>query len=171
MSRPYTVRAQDVAGELRYSWEAALLAREAEEDLVVLAGDWERPLHHAGREEAAPVTNRSLEFYWLGRLYAVFALFDRDWGLREYYGRVIRPPKLDERHGLLTLVLLGPDLQVRPDLDYRVLERADRSRLSPDEERTAERALLSLVELVERREGPFDSEFLGRFLERVRRGS
>jgi hypothetical protein len=145
--------------KLKYSWPTRLVAREG--DLIVLYGDWGRPLRYASGD-VTPVTNRSLEFYWLKKPYAIAAIFDKDWELREYYGRVIEPPKLSG--GELELAMLGYDLQINSDYDYEIVELEQGG-----SEGEAERGLIELIELIERREGPFDREFLGGHLTQVRR--
>jgi len=155
MGEVVTVKAL-AQGELRYSWPASLIARD--DDLIVLYGDWGRPLQRPGGD-VTRVTNRSLEFYWLSSPYTVAAIFDEDWELREYYGRVIEPPRLSG--GELEFVMLGYDLQIRPEYDYEIVELEEVSS-------EAERGLMGLVELVERREGPFDRDILARYLRPVR---
>jgi protein associated with RNAse G/E len=172
MNGTITVKAFDFRRELKYSWPARLIAREG--DWIILCGDWERPLRYAGGE-TTPVTNRSLEFYRLNRPYVIAAIFDENWELREYYGRVTLPPELHESEQELTFVMLGLDLQVKPDYDYdydyEILEVERGEREGEEEREQAERGLIELVGLVERREGPFDREFLGRHLIHARRGS
>lgn len=180
------VRVRDARRRLRWAWPARLLAREPEDERLVLYGDWERPLRRfkpePGREPAEGgsvetvglVSNRSLEFYELRKPYAVAALLARDWALQEYYARVTRPPHYDEAEGTLTLVSLGFDVQVRPlrddgdlDLDYEILEHEPPE--DPDEQALAREALLELIELIERREGPFDPRALAPYVEKARK--
>ncbi len=161
-----TVRALDVEGRLKYCWPAVLLAEE--EGLIVLCGDWERPLQYP-HGASVPITNRSLEFYWLDQPYVISALFDRAWQLKEYYARVTLPPQYDKSFKRLSFVMLGLDLQIKPDYEYDLLEYPD----SEDSPAQIERrdGLMALIELIERREGPFNFEFLGSYLKRACRGS
>ena len=178
------VRVRDARRRLRWAWPARLLAREPEDERLVLYGDWERPLRRfklePGREPAEGdgvetvgiMSNRSLEFYELRKPYAVAALLARDWALQEYYARVTLPPQYDEAEGTLTLVSLGFDVQVRPvhddgDLDYEILEHEPPE--DPDEQGLAREALLELIELIERREGPFDPRALAPYVEKARK--
>lgn len=168
-----TVQAQDAQRKLKFSWPARLL--EQGETQLVLYGDWERPLHrhdahHAEGEIVLPVPNRSIEFYDLVKPYSIAALLDRTWQLKEYYARVILPPTHDEAARTLTFVMLGFDVQVQPtdgDLDYEILEHTLPE--DPKEQDLAREALFELVELIERREGPFDSQLLARYVQKARK--
>lgn len=163
MSRTISVKALDRDGNVKYAWEATLLAHEREENLIVLYGAWGRPLSYGAQGRTVPITNRSLEFYWLRQPYTLSAACDREGNLREYYGRIIHPPELEEETQVLTFILLGVDLRVTPDYDFEVLEHEHREQLSDAEDEAAGRALLALVEMVERREGPFDGAYLERY--------
>ena len=160
MSEIITVKAFDAEHTFKYSWPTTLLTQE--EDLIVLHGDWERLLHHAAGEKV-PITNRSIELYPLHRPYAISVLLDRQGKLQEYYGRVSLPPLTYEPGKQIALVMLGLDLQVKPDFDYDILDRT-KDELSEQ----AQKGLIELVELIERREGPFDREYLRPYLQRVR---
>lgn len=169
MSETVTVRMLDDRGQLKYSWDAALLAHEQSENLIVLYGDWERSLDYAPRDETVPVTNRTIEFYWLDRPYTVSVAYDQDWTLREYIGRTIRPPEFNEDEMALALVMLGFEIQVKPDYDYDLFEQDEASPSSDDDRKWAQRGLLELFELVERREGPFDPAYVAPYERRARR--
>lgn len=159
MGNEITVKALDAQRSLKYSWSATLLARE--EDGVVLYGKWGRLLCHA-QGERVPITNCSIEFYPFRGPYVISVILDRAGKLQEYYGRVISPPTLYTPEKELEFVMLGVDLQVRPNYDYEILDRANEELSEP-----AQRGLIELVECVERREGPFDREFLRSYLLRT----
>jgi len=167
-----TVQAQDARRKLKFSWPAHLLERREEQ--LVLYGDWERPLHRHDApniegEIVLSVTNRSIEFYDLMKPYGIAALLNRTWQLEECYARVTLPPKYDEAARTLTFVMLGFDVQVQPtgsDLDYEILEHTLPG--DPKEQDLAREALLELVELVERREGPFDPQCLDEYVQKAR---
>lgn len=160
MSQIITVKALDAQQRVKYSWPAMLLAQE--EDLIVLHGDWERLLQHAEGQQAA-ITNRSIEFYPLHCPYTISAILDQQGRLQEYYGRVTLPPLTHKPGKEISFVMLGLDLQVKPDFDYEILDRAQE-----ETSKQAQQGLIELVELIERREGPFDREYLRPYLQQVR---
>ena len=163
------VEARDARGRLKFSWPTRLVAHGRGE--LALSGDWERPLQLPdGRE--APIPNRSLEFYYAGKPYAVAALFDRAWKLQEYYVRMVRPPRWeDPPRETLTLELLGLDIQVKPDYEYELIEHSPdgKSDLGPEDEGRLRAGVFEVLEQVERREGVFDPQRLREWVERARR--
>lgn len=160
------VRALDAKGELKLSWPTTLLRREG--DLLVLYGEWGRPLCSADGTVAS-VTNRSIEFYGLKKPYGIATILDRAWELREYYARIARPPCYDPDKAL-SFEMLGLDVQITPECDYELIAREDEeSALSDEDLDSARRGVMDLIEEIERREGPFDSGFLSKFVEEARR--
>ncbi|OGF57617.1 MAG: hypothetical protein A2Z21_10800 [Candidatus Fraserbacteria bacterium RBG_16_55_9] len=162
MPKTIIVKAFDAQRVFKYSWPTRLIAQEG--DLLILHGDWGRLLHHTAGEKVH-ITNQSLEFYSLSRPYAISALLDRQGTLQEYYGQVTLPPLTYESGREISFVMLGLDLQVKPSFDYEILDRTGKE-LSE----RAGQGLIELVELIERREGPFDQEYLRPYLQQVRQG-
>ena len=194
MPKTIIVKAFDAQRVFKYSWPTRLIAQEG--DLLILHGDWGRLLHHTAGEKVH-ITNQSLEFYSLSRPYAISALLvgrdeqhrhttpRRYWchnhlserrelnpqqpawkgTLQEYYGQVTLPPLTYESGREISFVMLGLDLQVKPSFDYEILDRTGKE-LSE----RAGQGLIELVELIERREGPFDQEYLRPYLQQVRQG-
>jgi protein associated with RNAse G/E len=128
--------------------------------LVVVEGVFEERIVHPnlGVIEAG---TRSLEFYWTDRWYSVFR-FQRPGGeLRNFYCNVNAPASFDGR--TLGFVDFDIDLLVAPDFSYTVLdedefaENAERLKYPADTRRKALAAVRELIELVERREFPFDA--------------
>ena len=157
-----TVKAFDAEHKFKYSWSATLLAQER--GWIILYGDWGRLLHHA-EGAAVPITNRSLEFYPVDSPYVISVLLDRVGELKEYYGRVILPPLIYQSERQIEFAMLGVDLHVKADFDYEILESPV---LKPSNSGAIQRGLIELVELIERREGPFDREFLLPYLQQAR---
>ncbi|MBI1729647.1 DUF402 domain-containing protein [Candidatus Acetothermia bacterium] len=165
MSALFTVEALTPQGELKYRWQGESL--EQSKSLVVLRGAWERLLEHAD-EPATPITNQSLEFYWPDRLYTISALFDERGSLREFYGRVILPLTLDVKSKKITIILVGPDLQITPNGQYEVLDLPYQPTPEQEVRYDLGQGWLDLVELVERREGPFDSTFFAPYRKKIK---
>jgi protein associated with RNAse G/E len=162
-----TVRALDASGKLKFTWPTTLLRHEG--DSLVLYGEWDRPLRSAD-STVMSVTNRSIEFYDLKKPYVIGAILDRTWELREYYARIVRPPRYDPDRKELSLEMLGLDVQITPEYDYEIIAQEDEQRaLSEGDHDRARLGLLDLLEEIERREGPFDSGFLRGFVEEARR--
>jgi hypothetical protein len=62
------------------------------------------------------------------------------------------------------------DVQITPEHDYEIIAREDEQRaLTEGDHDRARQGLLDLLEEIERREGPFDSGFLRRFVEEAGR--
>ena len=170
------MQALDAQGRQRFSWPARVVI--AEDEQLVLCGDWERLLRLPdGR--AVPVTNRSLEFYDRRKPYTVAALFGKGWELEEYYARLIRPPRWDLAQKTLTIEMLGLDVRVTPapEYEYEFLEHEGlepegskpKQRLSSEDEAKLREGIFELLEELERREGPFDPDVLREWVERARR--
>jgi len=145
----------------KYRWPVQELTQES--GLLVFHGAWERSLEFLSQGTTAPVTNRSIEFYWRERPYGITVAYDENWALQELYGRVIRPPRWSEVDRTLDLVSLGLDVQVTPGLTYEILEHADYDALDEVDVATAQEGLMGLIETIERQEGPFDPSWLARY--------
>ena len=158
MSELYRFKAHDRAGQLKYRWESKLIANE--ETLYVFYGDWDRDLEQADGTKV-PVTNQSLEFYWTDRDYMISTIYNEVGTLQEYYGRAISDVKLNETDRSVSYVLLGSDLQIAPNYKYDIVSPDEVDQ--PDAAESANDGWLDLFMLFERREGPFDPEFLSRF--------
>jgi protein associated with RNAse G/E len=145
-------------GRLHRTWPARLVSEEG--TLVVVEGVFEEQIVHTnlGVIEAG---TRSLEFYWTDRWYSVFRFHRPGGELRNFYCNVNAPASFDGR--TLGFVDFDIDLLVAPDFSYTVLdedefaEHAERLKYPADTRRKALAAVRELIELVERREFPFDA--------------
>jgi protein associated with RNAse G/E len=155
MSELFTIKALAADGQMKYRWQAKLLVNE--NDLYVLHGDWDRDLEHADGTKS-PITNQSIEFYWTEQQFMIAALFDETGKLREFYGRVTSRPEIDANSCSISFALIGPDLQVQPDLAYEILSPG-----GDDSDEVSGDGWLDLIVLLERREGPFDRTVLSKY--------
>lgn len=103
----------------------------------------------------------SLEYYWLDRWYNVFRFAQPGGELRNYYCNVNVPPTLSG--DVLSYVDLDLDILVAPDFSYQILDQEDFEQHAllydypTDVKTNAKRALDELIELIDRREFPFNT--------------
>lgn len=145
-------------GRVHREWRARLVERGA--SLIVVEGVFEEEVKHPLLGTIARGTV-STEYYWTDRWYSIFRFGEPRGGrLRNYYGNVNRPAEFDGR--VLTFVDFDIDVLVAPDYTYRVLDEdefaahAARYEYSREVLERVPRALAELIELIERREFPFD---------------
>jgi protein associated with RNAse G/E len=157
-----TVRSLKYDGRVHREWRARLV--RAAGTLVVVEGEFDEAVEHAQLGTIARGTV-STEHFWTDRWYSVFRFREPAGSLRNYYCNVNRPAEFDG--GTLTFVDLDIDVLAAPDLTFRVLdedefaENAARYDYSPEVRERVARALAELIELIERREFPFDDSASG----------
>ena len=142
---------------VKRTWRARLA--RLEDELIVLEGVFEEEVRHPllGVIRAGTL---STEFFWTNRWYSVFRFREPEGRLRNFYGNLNTPPRLEG--GILSFVDLDIDVLVRPDFAYTILDEEEFEQHSKQfnytEEfrRSAFRALEELLELIERRDFPFD---------------
>ena len=140
-------------------WRARLA--RLEDELIVLEGVFEDEVRHPllGTILAGTL---STEFFWTDRWYSVFRFREPCGRLRNFYGNLNTPPRLEG--GVLSFVDLDIDVLVRPDFAYTILDKEEFEQHAkqfdyPEELRQrALRALDELLDLIARREFPFDQE-------------
>jgi protein associated with RNAse G/E len=156
------IRSLKYDGRLHREWRARLVRVEGL--LVVVEGEFEETVEHSQLGAIARGTV-SAEYFWTDRWYSVFRFHKPDGVLRNYYCNVNQPAMFDGR--LLTFVDLDIDVLVAPDKTHRVLDEeefeANAARYNyPREVRVhVRRALAELIDLIERREFPFDESASG----------
>jgi protein associated with RNAse G/E len=140
-------------------WRARLARLENE--LIVLEGVFEDEVRHPllGTIHAGTL---STEFFWTDRWYSVFRFREPRGQLRNFYGNLNTPPRLES--GILSFVDLDIDVLVRPDFAYTILDEEEFEQHAkqfnyPEEFRfRALQALDELLAVIARREFPFDQE-------------
>lgn len=156
------VRSLKYDGHLHREWRARLLRTDG--PLVVVEGEFDETVEHAqlGRIEQGTV---STEYFWTDRWYSVLRFRNPSGALRNYYCNINRPAEFDGH--VLSFVDLDIDVLVTPEMSYRVLDEdefADHSArygYSLEVRERVPRALAELIELIERREFPFDEPASG----------
>jgi hypothetical protein len=152
-----SVHARKFDGRLHREWQARLVARV--DSLIVVEGVFEEEIRHPQLGVIAPGT-LSAEYYWTDRWYSVFRFREPSGELRNYYCNINLPAEFDGR--VLTFVDLDIDVLVAPDRSVRILDEdefaANAARYNyPAHVRDAvPRALAELLDLIERRDDPFD---------------
>ena len=151
------VRATKYDGSGLRTWNAQVLQQDG--PLLVLDANFEHEIKHDLLGTIASGT-KSVEYYWLDRWYNVFRLAHASGELRNYYCNINVPPAFNGK--VLSYVDLDIDILVEPNLTYRVVDLEDfesnAARLGyPNAVRAgALKGLDELVELIERRDFPFN---------------
>ncbi|MBV9216705.1 MAG: DUF402 domain-containing protein [Acidobacteria bacterium] len=152
-----TVNSRKYNGEIRRTWQAGLMQQRG--PLIVLAGRFQHEVDHDELGHIAKDT-ASFEYFWTDRWYNVFAMYEPGGALRNYYCNIALPASLN---GLvLDFVDLDIDVAIWPDGTSDVLDLDDfeenKSRLGyPQDVVTgAQKSLRSLLDLIDRREFPFE---------------
>lgn len=151
------VRATKYDGSGLRTWTAQVLQQSG--PLLVLDADFDHEIKHDLLGTIASGT-KSIEYYWLDRWYNVFRLAHPTGELRNYYCNINVPPAFDGK--VLSYVDLDIDILVEPNLSYRIVDLEDfelnAARFSYPEgiRASAQKGVGHLVELIERREFPFD---------------
>lgn len=109
-----------------------------------------------------PRGTHSLEYYWTDRWYNIFRFAQPNGKLRNYYCNVNVPATLDG--DVLSYIDLDIDILVQPDLSYQVLDLDEFEKnsalydYSVEVRENAHQAVVQLVEIIETRAFPFESE-------------
>lgn len=155
-----TVNARKLDGQIHRSWNCALVRENYE--LWEFVGIFETEIRHPLLGIIRPETV-SYEFYWKTRWYNVFRFHEPEGDLRNFYCNVNLPPVFEE--GVLNYVDLDIDILVAPDFSFQVLdleefqENVRKYDYSPEIVARAETSLGELIELIVKRQFPFDFEF------------
>jgi protein associated with RNAse G/E len=156
------IRSLKYDGRLHREWRARLVRVEG--PLVVVEGEFEETVEHSQLGTIAQGTV-STEYFWTDRWYSVFRFREPDKTLRNYYCNINKPASFDDQ--LLTFVDLDIDVLVSPDNTYRVLDEdefeanAARYQYSSEVHERVPRARAELIDLIERREFPFNESASG----------
>ena len=153
------VRSLRFDASVKRVWRARLARFDNE--LIVLEGVFEEEVGHPllGTIVAGTL---STEFFWTDRWYSVFRFREPEGRLRNFYGNLNTPPRLEG--GILSFVDLDIDVLVRPDFAYTILDEeefeqhAKQFNYPLEFRQSALRALDELLAVIERRDFPFDQE-------------
>ncbi len=153
-----TVRVQkrDWRGNVRHVWQGVVLAQDAES--LLLEAVWEGPGEPAVGELRFERGDRFLEYYFVGKSYAIWRIERPTGALKGWYCNISRPLRMEE--GMLSFDDLLLDVLVYPDgrcvvLDRDELEQARHSGLSEADTRVAESALDAVLDLILHQHPPF----------------
>ncbi len=151
------VRSLKYDGSVKRVWHARL--ERVEGELLVLEGVFAEEVRHPLLGTILAGTH-STEFFWTDRWYSVFRFREPGGPLRNFYGNLNTPPRLDE--GVLSFVDLDIDVLLMPDFSYTILDEEEFEQHArqfdypPEVRRRAQQALAELLVLIERRDFPFD---------------
>ena len=152
-----TVHARKFDGRLHREWQARLLTRAG--TLVVVEGVFEEEIRHPQLGTIAAGT-LSTEYYWTDRWYSVFRFREPSGALRNYYCNINQPVEFEGR--VVTFIDLDIDVLVAPDFSYRILDEEEfiahavRYDYPAVVRERVPRALAELIDLIVRRDFPFD---------------
>ena len=153
------VRTHKYDGSLHRTWDAELLRQEG--SLVVLDAKFPEEVTHDLLGTIASGTH-SLEYYWLDRWYNVFRFAQPDGKLRNYYCNISLPASLED--DVLSYIDLDIDILVQPDFSYQILDLDEFEKnsalydYSVEVRENVQSAISQLVEMIETRAFPFESE-------------
>ena len=156
-SQSITVQARKYDKRIHRQWQAQLISQT--DSHIVVEGVFTEEVKHTLLGTIQRGTH-STEYYWTDRWFSIFRFLEPDGQLRNYYCNINQP--VEFRGNILSFIDLDIDVYVRPDFSYRILDEeefiANASRYNyPSDVRSRVPAALSrLIELIERREYPFD---------------
>jgi uncharacterized protein len=157
MLRSITVNSKKYDQKIRRSWICELVEQTG--TLVHGVGTFEMDVKHPGLGDISRGTV-SHEYYWEDRWYNIFRFHEPGGKFRNFYCNVAMPAVIDG--DLLEYVDLDIDVIVWPDNSYEVHDRDDfeKNRLKyaypADVVQKAEESLTELLEMIARRDFPFD---------------
>jgi len=156
-NHPLRICARKFDGRLHREWEARLVEQDG--SLVVVEGVFAEEIRHPQLGVIAPGTH-STEYYWTNRWYSIFRFREPAGALRNYYCNINLPAEFDGQ--ILTFIDLDIDVLVAPDFSLRILDEDEFAANAalyhyPAVVRDAvPRALAELLDIIERRDYPFD---------------
>lgn len=153
-----TINSRKFDGKISRSWKARLIERR--DSLLVFIGVFEDEIKHSklGLIRRGTI---SYEYYWLDRFYNIFRFHEPDNSLRNFYCNLNLPPTF-ENH-VLDYVDLDIDVLVWKDFSFEILdadeftENSKKYGYSEDLIRTVENNLKEVINLIEKRQFPFDT--------------
>ena len=152
-----TVQALKFDNRIHRQWPARLVSQV--NSLIVVEGVFAEEIKHALLGTIAPGT-LSTEYYWTDRWFSVFRFREPTGELRNYYCNINQPAEFDGN--VLSFIDLDIDVLIFPDFSYRILDEdefithAQRYQYPEVIRAQVPCALANLLELIERREHPFD---------------
>ncbi len=156
-SNSITVQARKFDNRIHRQWQAHLVTQA--DSLIVVKGVFAEEIKHSLLGTIAPGTF-STEYYWTDRWFSVFRFLEPTGKLRNYYCNINQPAEFDGN--ILSFIDLDIDILIAPDFSYRILDEdefianAKRYNYPVDIRAQVPCALAKLIEIIERREYPFD---------------
>lgn len=157
MGKEVLINSKKFDGRISKSWSAELVGETSE--LLEFKGVFEFDVDHRklGFIKKGTV---SYEYYWRERWYNIFRFHEPDGRLRNFYCNVAAPPTFTD--GVLEYVDLDLDILADPELNFEVLdldefdERKVKMKYPDELVENAQQGLKDLIQLIEKREFPFD---------------
>ena len=152
-----SVNSRKYDGQVRRTWQAGLIRQHS--PAIVLVGRFMEDVHHPDLGHIAKDT-ASFEYFWTDRWYNVFAMYEPDSTLRNWYCNIAMPATFDG--STLDFIDLDIDVVIWPDGSRAVLDMDDfqENQITFAYPATVtESALQSLDDLmgvIDRREFPFN---------------
>jgi uncharacterized protein len=144
-------------GRIHRTWKARLL--DETEELYSFVGVFESEVKHVNLGVIRRGTV-SYEYYWKNRWFNVFRFHEPEGGLRNFYCNINQPPHF--AGGVLDYIDLDIDVLIWEDFSLEILdedefaENARRYKVPEKIKTRARDSLAELLQLIERREFPFD---------------
>lgn len=154
-----TVNSRKFDGTIHKTWTVNFIDRK--NSLLTFVGEFEKEITHPHLGVIRRGTV-SYEFYWLDAWFNVFRFQESDGSLRNFYCNINMPPQFAD--GVLDYVDLDIDILVWRDFSVEILdieefaENSEKFNYSAEIKIKVRENLKKLLELVEKREFPFNIE-------------
>ena len=158
MGNRFLIDSRKYDGRISKSWHAELI--ETTKDLSVFKGEFDSDVDHRKLGFIRRGTI-SYEYYWRERWFNIFRFHEPEGDLRNFYCNVATPAVLRENR--LEYIDLDIDVLVNPELNYEILDLDEFAEHTVEFGYPAElienakASLNELIELIERRQFPFDA--------------
>jgi uncharacterized protein len=155
-----TINSRKFDGSIHKSWKAQLIVQS--NSLLIFEGVFEAEVNHSHLGVIRRGTI-SYEYYWRDRFYNIFRFHEADNSLRNFYCNLNTPPTFVDN--VLDYIDLDIDLVVWTDFKYQILdidefeENARKYNYTENLKQTVASSVKKLVDLIEHRKFPFDTEF------------
>lgn len=156
----FTINSRKFDGQIHKSWNADLI--EQKDSLYVFKGVFEQDINH----KFLGIVRRgtiSYEYYWTDRWYNIFRFHEPEGDFRNFYCNVNQPPVFTGN--VLDYVDLDIDVLIWRDGTHRILdleefdENARKFEYSHQLKNKAKESLRDILDLLKRRNFPFENEF------------
>lgn len=152
-----TINSRKFDGEIHRSWKAELI--EETEDLYIFVGVFDMEVKHS-KLGVIRRNTVSYEYYWKNKWFNIFRFHEPEGNLRNFYCNINQPPTL--KNGVLDYIDLDIDVLVWQDFSFEILDMDEfeenilKYKYSDQLQKKAHSSLAEIIDLIEKRNFPFD---------------